>query len=641
MNRLFSYFILFIFTLFVSSSVYAQKNKDYEKKERENKKGKYEKREKEERENEESENGEREFEENDNEENDPQAFKDYSFEDDNLIQRLHYAAPLNDLNRLSNPGNSGKILNTAFASINFLGPKNCAGRTRAILIDNTDPNLIFAGQSTGGLWRSTDKGLNWTPINDQTIGNNITCITQNPFNPAIIYYGTGEYKNSKIRSLGSGVYKSTDNGLTFSQLPATDDTIFNLVYSIKHSLVDSNTIYVGTTWNGMFRSTDGGATFQNVFDNGQPVTDIECFPDGKIMCTSSYDGIYYSATGNFGSYTETTAGLPTTDFSRIEMAYCDSFPNIMYSMFSDSVQGYTSGITGVYKSIDGGLTWAAVPLNPVNIGYYCFGDQILSIVIKPDDPDYVFAMGAQGAYTLNGGVTWTHVPYLKTDHHALVFDKFNNDLLFMGNDQGLYEFDVTVLPLNVIKLFENYNTAQCWAGAYFPSGDNCLIGAQDNFFMKNSNGNPYFSHINNYGIDGNYLHVKQEDSTVSYVSRNDAVILRSDATQDSVPVYNYILNELDTDANEIVDDDTWHINPVEMNYLDGTQVYIPTRDRIWRTTNSGDNWVHLTNTFTTSRKPFALGLSNAVQPMIYAAGSKACFYRIDNAYTATPGQEID
>src|ERR1041384_3253797 len=148
--------------------------------------------------------------------------------------------------------------------------------------------------------------------------------------------------------------------------------------------------------------------------------------------------------------------------------------------------------------------------------------------------------------------------------------------------------------------------------------------------------------MNTYGIDGNYLHVKQEDSTVSYISRNDAVIFRSDDTQDSLPTYNLILNELDTDANEVVDDDTWHINPVEMNYLDGTQVYIPTRDRIWRTINSGDHWTPITNPFTAvNQKPFAIGISNAVQPVMYAGGIKGCFIRMDNAYTAVPGQEID
>jgi|GEM_PF-236794 len=635
--------LIFAFILFSQPSLLQGQN--VEKRDRkfwENTTQTIRERENEKHESEELENNGREIEENDNEENDSQTFKDYSFEDDNLIQRSRSTIPFDEPYRLNKSGTSGKILNSAFTSISFLGPQNCAGRTRAILVDNTDPNLIFAGQTSGGLFRSANKGVTWTPVNDQTLGMDITCITQNPFNPAIIYYGTGEYKNSKIKSLGTGVYKSTDNGLTFAQLAATDDTIFNLVYSIKHSLVDSNTIFVGTTWNGLFRSTDGGSTFQNVFDNGQPVSDIECFTNGKVMCTSSYDGIYYSPTGDPGSFTETTSGLPSSGFSRIEMAYCDSFPNIMYSVFSDSVQSYNSGITGVYKSTDGGLTWAAVSLNPVNIGYYCFADYMLSIVIKPDDPDYVFCAGAQGAYTLNGGVTWTHMPYLKVDHHAFVFDKYNNNLLFVGNDQGAYAFDVTILPLDVIKLFDTYNTAQLWAGAYFPSGDNCLIGAQDNFFMKNSNSNPNFSHINNYGIDGNYLHVKQEDSTVSYISRNDAVILRSDATQDSIPIYNFILNELDTNGNEVVDDDTWHINPVEMNYLDGTQVYIPTRDRIWRTTNSGDNWVHLTNSYASSnKKAFALGLSNAVQPMIYAGGIKAYFSRIDNAYTASPGQEVD
>ncbi|HKR03015.1 MAG TPA: T9SS type A sorting domain-containing protein [Bacteroidia bacterium] len=566
--------------------------------------------------------------------------KDYSFLQDVEEFQRQYSKTGSSRYAPAEELKTGSAQASAFNDLSFFGPYNLSGRTRAILPDMTDPNLLFAGVTTGGLWKSTDAGLSWSPINDQTIGNNLTCIDQNPFNPDIIYYGTGEHKNRKIEDKGNGIYKSTDHGLTFSQIPGTDNTSFELINALKHSLVDPNTIYVGTTFNGLYRSNDGGTSWQTIFDNGEKITDIECFTDGKVMFTASYDGIYYSPTGDSGTFTKST-GTPVNNFSRIEMAYCDSFPLVMYALFADSVQSNNNGLEGAYKSTDGGVSWFSIN-NPDVGAYFPFGDFILAIAVKPDDPDFFVPAGAYAYYSTDGGQTYTHILYQRFDQHVLVFSKFNNNLLYNGTDQGINSFDLTQFPLDDVDLNYSFNTLQIWNGTYFPTGNNFLISTQDNVFCKNSNGDSVFVRIPSYGSDGKSLHVNQQAPDTSYISGDFGELFRSVNTLDPLPVYAHILNELDTNADGDVDDDVWHENMLEMNYLDGNQLYFPTRDHIWRTVNGGNNWTKISNSFAGGNDhPYSLGISNDIQPVIYSAGNNGFFIRIDDAYNAVAGQEVD
>ena len=532
---------------------------------------------------------------------------------------------------------------TAFEEVKFFGPVNCGGRTRAILPDKTNPDLIFAGTNTGGLWKSTDGGSNWSPINDHTPGMNITCIDQNPFNPDEIYYGTGEHKVRKIQNKGNGIYKSSDHGLTFSVLPVTANDSFLLINSLKHSLVSDSTIYVATSFHGLYRTEDGGVSFQVVFKNGKRITDIECFPDGKIMFTAAFDGIYFSASGDSGTFSKITAGLPQFGFSRIEMAYCDSFPLVMYALFGDSLQDPTTDLDGAFKSVDGGMSWNEIA-NPDSVVNFFYADYILAIAVRPDNPNVFIAGGERACMSFNGGQSFIYLPFPRFDQHAYVFNKFDTDIFYAGNDQGLYRFDITQWPFVKNDLMYNYNTAQLWAGSYFPTGNHFFIGIQDNVFQVNAVDDSMFVRINGYGTDGKNTHVHQQNPVIGYACGDFAEVFRIDDMTDSLPVFTVILNEMDANSDGIHDDDVWHENVLEMNYLDGDQLYMPTRDFLWRSTNGGNNWSKVTNSFAgsaTAPHPYAIGLSNDVYPTAYLGGTAGFFYRIDDVYNATPGQETD
>jgi len=168
-----------------------------------------------------------------------------------------------------------------------LGPNNVAGRTRALWVDPRNEKIILAGAISGGLWRSENGGTSWKPINEQEVSMMPSALTSNPYNPNEVYYGTGESRANSADVDGEGVFKSTDGGKTFNQLPSTVKLNgFNAIWDIEHSKIDSQTLFVGTNNYGLYRSIDGGATWSIAYNGGnKQVTDVVCLPNGRVMAT--------------------------------------------------------------------------------------------------------------------------------------------------------------------------------------------------------------------------------------------------------------------------------------------------------------------------------------------------------------------
>ena len=172
------------------------------------------------------------------------------------------------------------------------GPNHVGGRTRALLIDHSNNNHIVAGGISGGIWNSFDRGISWKQADDHAISLAVSCITQNPFDADVMYFGTGETQGNSAGISGEGVFKSTDNGKTFEQLKSTVNSNFNQIWDIKHSLTDSHTVYVATNATGLWRSKDGGATFTKFYNTTAPIHEIEVFSDSTIIIAIAGTGLY-------------------------------------------------------------------------------------------------------------------------------------------------------------------------------------------------------------------------------------------------------------------------------------------------------------------------------------------------------------
>ncbi len=535
-------------------------------------------------------------------------------------------AEIRNSQRLSQSRSTGHLLD-----IEEIGPSNVGGRTRAFLVDWSDTSHLLAGGVSGGVWQSHDRGRSWQSVNDMASNLSVSAIAQNPFDPRIIYYATGESAGNSAGIPGDGIYRSDDGGATFERLPFTAQSAFDYNWRVECSPVDSHSVYVATRYDGLWRSLDDGQSFQQVFRSGsRSITDIELFPDSSLLIGVHSDGIYYSPNGDSGTFVKSDTGLPLFGFSRIEMAYSDSFPETVYAAM-ESNSG--SSITGIYRSDDGGMSWDSVG-NPMiaNISF-AFPWYCLTLAVKPDDPDYVLAGSAGMGYSQNGGKTWIELEYSHADNHTTVFDPMDPNTFYVGNDGGIYRYNTANAKFKREDLNNGYNVTQFYAGSFFPDGIDFYGGTQDNGTQSTKNGKDEFVHI--FGGDGAFNQISQQFPTIAYVSWQNGHIYATSNAHKMEPSFTKIMNELDADNDNAIDDGAWFINPFEINRQDGFQLFFPTRKRLWMSITGGSNWTPVTHLLSGTGQPFAVGVSNDLDPTVYVGGSSAMLFRLDSVYTMT------
>jgi len=395
-----------------------------------------------------------------------------------------------------------------------IGPDNIGGRTRAILYDKTDPTgkTIFAGSVGGGVFKSTNGGSTWAPVNDQSGVFNVSCMAQGA--DGTIYVGTGEsffyrnlYQFKSHAFKGTGLYKFSPNSNTFTLL--ADSSLLGDVNEVATHPTDPQKIYVAAT-KGFFISTDGGATFTQV--STTPAQDVKVGIDGYVYYsagnyTTTNNKVFRSPNGAPGSFTDITPTSPTNPnvnkMGRIEIAVAPSDPNYVYLLVSKTGTTSTTNIyspqdqelNAVYGSNDKGNTWTAITLGSNgqfdifeqfygvnesgNTKYNYYGAFSNTIKVHPTNPQEIFIGGyilykwKQSPTASFGNGTWTQVGietfieplaqfYLHPFIHDIAFN-FNNPNEFMvATNGGIYKgiFNTTDNTYNFLSANKGYNTAQ-------------------------------------------------------------------------------------------------------------------------------------------------------------------------------------
>jgi photosystem II stability/assembly factor-like uncharacterized protein len=359
---------------------------------------------------------------------------------------------------LASKSGIAKIAGISSVSWNWLGPGNIGGRVRAISPHPTTPNDIMVGSVSGGVWRTTDGGTSWTPLNDFMPNVAISCLVRDPAAPNTVYACTGEgaFNSDAIRGLG--IFKSIDNGATWSHLASTDpatNTDWRFVNRLAISPANS-LVMLAATNGGLYRSIDGGTSwirvygdlgggfFRSTFDVAFDPTDGTKALLGEAQhfvapCCSTVDGnaIAFSSDGG-ATWTRTklnTAAI-TGSSGRVEIAFSKSNPLIVYASV-DMLSGQ------IYRSNDSGQTWT--PNVPVSTPAH-LGDQgwyANAILVAPNDSNRVVIGGLGLKMSLDGGVNFTNIGNnVHVDHHALVADpgyNITNTTIYNGNDGGVYK----------------------------------------------------------------------------------------------------------------------------------------------------------------------------------------------------------
>ncbi len=374
-----------------------------------------------------------------------------------------------------------------------IGPDNIGGRTRAILIDKDNPNVIYAGGASGGLYMSVNGGLNWVLLggNDEFTTAAISCIAQAPNGD--IYVGTGEYfaqpssTNSNTGIYGQGMWKSTD-GETFVHLTSTWDTTqyvnnTSAWRAVNALAVRSDGRVYAATMAGLKYSDDGGQTWTNV--NSSIAKDVKIGPNDKVFAVVSSMVIASEDGDNFSA----VSGLPAS-VGRMTLAVSPSDPNYVYVLAANSDGSFKN----VYKSTDGGENFYAI-FNYIPTDFDVFGsnnqgwyDNI--IAVYPNDPEKII-FGGVDLWTYDPVNNYTQITawylseaspkYVHADQHAIVFhpnyDGVNNKTLYVGCDGGVFVSQDG--GENWHNLNNSYVTTQFY-GLGISNTDAVIGGAQDN-----------------------------------------------------------------------------------------------------------------------------------------------------------------
>ncbi len=333
----------------------------------------------------------------------------------------------------------------------MIGPFR-GGRVNAVSGVPGQSTTFYFGSVGGGVWKTTNAGRTWAPVFDSQPIGSIGAIGVAPSNPNVVYVGTGEADMRSQISYGNGVYKSADAGKTWKHLglddtrqigrvvvdPKNPDVVF--VAALGHA-------YGPNVDRGVFRSRDGGATWQKVLhkDDSVGAVDLAVDPrDPKTVYASMWNtrrppwsiyppsygpgsGLYKSTDGGT-TWKVLTTGLPTEGVGRIGVALAPSAPRRVYAIV-DARQG------GLYRSDDAGATWTLVS-GDTRIwgrGWY-FG----KAVVDPHNADIVYVSNTSLYRSKDGGKSWTAIKGAPggDDYHQLWIDPDDSTRMVLGSDQG-------------------------------------------------------------------------------------------------------------------------------------------------------------------------------------------------------------
>ncbi|MCX7697203.1 MAG: T9SS type A sorting domain-containing protein [Bacteroidales bacterium] len=341
---------------------------------------------------------------------------------------------------------------------NELGPNNKAGRTRAILIDRNNPNIIYAGGVSGGLWRSTDGGASWTLIFPTAENYAISALAQDI--NGIIYVGTGEgfgvvsgSANGGTSFIGNGIYKSTDaTGTSFVHLSSTTPTSLTSPWIYVNELATStnSTRIYAATYKGLYKSDDGGQTWENIvyYPGSSPYVaeaqDVEVASNGYVYAVVG-GKIFFSTSGDVNTFSNIT--IPNLgNSSRIEIAVAPSDPNYVYAV----VAATNGSLKGVYRTTDAGTTWELIgPGGSQNFNLFGSNNQGRwdnTVVVYPNNKNKILVGGIDlWVYEYNGNwiqkTLWylseASPYYLHADHHDIKFHPTNPNIVYHASDGGV------------------------------------------------------------------------------------------------------------------------------------------------------------------------------------------------------------
>jgi len=520
------------------------------------------------------------------------------------------------------------IYQAAWNSLSFrsIGPAFTSGRIADFAVNPDNPSEFYVGVAAGGVWKTTNKGLNFDPVFDSEGSYSIGVVEMDPNNHNVIWVGTGENNNQRSVAYGDGIYKSLDGGKSWEHKGLKESEHIGMI-AIDPS--NSDVVYVAATgplWSaggdrGLYKTTDGGDNWTKILDISEHTGIHEVHLDPRnpnVIYAAAHqrrrhvftyisggpESSVFKSTDGGESFRKIVKGLPSGDLGRIGLDISPANPNVIYAVVeAQEDKG------GFYKSTDLGESWVR------QSDYTTSGLYYQEVIADPVDVDLVYLMNTYSAVTEDGGKTFKDVGEKNKhiDNHALWIDPKNPNYLLNGNDGGVYEsWDRG----KTWRFFPNLPLAQFYKLGvsndypfYFVYG-----GTQDNFTFGGPSQTTETTGISNRNWfvttlgDGFEPHVDPKNPDIIYSQSQYGNLSRFDRktgqTKDIVP------QPLDGDYSY-----NWNWDaPLLVSSHDHKRLYYAS-DRVHRSDDMGESWREVSGDLTRGIDRNKLEVMGKVWPM--------------------------
>ncbi|MEQ8245183.1 glycosyl hydrolase [Fulvivirga sp.] len=497
-----------------------------------------------------------------------------------------------------------------------IGPAFMSGRISDLAIDPTNENIWYVAVSSGGVWKTINAGTTFTPVFDDQSVFATGCVTIDPNNTHTIWVGTGENNGGRHISFGDGVYKSEDDGATWTNMGLKQSEHISKIY-IKPG--NSNVILVasqGPLWSaggerGFYKSTDGGKNWKKTLGDEEwtGVTDFVVDPrDPNRIYAATWQHnrtvaawmgggektkIYASSDGG-DTWEMLKSGLPEGKMGKIGLAISPQNPDVLYAAIETNRK-----TGGVWRSDNRGSSWTKMSdavAGATGPHYY------QELYASPHQFDKLYFMDSPLRMSLDGGKTFTEVNTTDkhVDNHAIAFKKDDPNYLMVGTDGGVYEsFDLG----DTWRYMENLPVTQFYKVALDDSEPfyNIYGGTQDNSSQGGSSRTDNITGITNadwqmvLNWDGHQPATEPGNPDIIYAERQEGNISRIDMKTGEV-----IDIQPQAGADEGYERFNWDA-PILVSPHKPSTIFFASY-RVWKSENRGDSWTAISGDLTKNQK---------------------------------------
>ncbi len=335
-----------------------------------------------------------------------------------------------------------------------IGPALMSGRINDLEMHPANARILYAGAAGGGVWKSVDGGATFSPIFDD-YAQSIGTVALDPNDPdKTIWVGTGETWTRNSVSVGDGLYRTTDGGSNWKEIPGFENS--ERIASVEINPNNSNEVYVGVLgalWSdsedrGVYKTTDGGKTWKKILyiDPSTGAADVIMDPKNPNVLYASMwqfrrsawgfasggpNSALYKSTDSGATWNKIHKGFPSGDLGRIAVAVAPSDNSILYAVLETEDKSKN----GLWKSTNAGQSWEH--LNN-DFGLVVRPFYFSRITVDPRNPDIVVKGGLNGSISRDGGKTFKSLGQMHSDIHDMTFHIKDSDQMFCGTDGGVY-----------------------------------------------------------------------------------------------------------------------------------------------------------------------------------------------------------